>query len=81
MKKIIVCIIALLVIVPSVTAQNNEVVETEKDTLSSKDKEIIKSEKTCSYYFFGRYYYDLEKKVIRISQIKIYVLVQINLMI
>ena len=44
------------------TYNTNEVVETEKDTLSSKDKDIIKSEKTCSYYFLGRYYYDLEKK-------------------
>lgn len=40
----------------------NEIVETEKATISSKDKEILLSEKTCTYYYFGKYYYDLEKK-------------------
>ena len=44
------------------TYNTNEIVETEEATLSSKDKEILLSEKTCTYYYFGRYYYDLEKK-------------------
>ena len=44
------------------TYNTNEIVETEKATLSSEDKEILLSGKTCSYYYYGRYYYDLEKK-------------------
>ena len=44
------------------TYNTNEIVETEKATLSSKDKEIILSEKTCYYYLFGNYYFDQEKK-------------------
>ena len=39
----------------------NEIVEIENSNLSAKDREIFTSNKTCSYYFFGRYFIDFNR--------------------
>ena len=39
----------------------DEVVEFEKASFTNKDKDILFSEKTCTYYFYGKYYWDPKK--------------------
>ena len=49
----------------------NEVVKIIGATLSSEDKEILKSDKTCAYYFYGRYAQNSKKKYREITDRKI----------
>ena len=40
----------------------DELIEFEKGTLTDEDKSKLLSKKTCFYYYYGKYYWDMEKK-------------------